>query len=111
MTNPTSPLNAPYKVNVEKDKTYSWCSCGLSKKQVGHVFEGLSELITMDLGKRGPGTFSVPGLMKIVKVHKPATKSRKGINPFTKEPMVFKAKPARSIVRVRALKGLKEMVK
>ena len=33
MTKPTSPQNAPYKVKVEKDKTYSWCSCGLSKKQ------------------------------------------------------------------------------
>ena len=85
------------------------CS-GVSKKDVGLIFDNLSELITMDIGKKGPGVFNIPGLMKIVRVHKPATKARKGINPFTKEPMTFKAKPARSTVKVRALKGLKEMV-
>jgi hypothetical protein len=83
---------------------------GLSKKEVTHVLNALSELISFDLGKKGPGVFNVPGLMKIVRVHKPATKARKGINPFTGEETVFKAKPARNIVKVRALKGLKEMV-
>jgi len=86
-------------------------SCGLSKKEIGVVFENLSDLIGMDIGKKGPGSFNIPGLMKIVRHHKPATKSRKGTNPFTGEPMVFKAKPARNVVKVRALKGLKEMVK
>mgnify|MGYP003332238999 CR=1 FL=1 len=85
-------------------------TCGLSKKEIVHVFENLQELINLDLGKKGPGVFNFPGLMKIVRVTKPATKARKGINPFTKEPMVFKAKPARNVVKVRALKGLKEMV-
>lgn len=83
---------------------------GLSKKEIVQVFENLQELINIDLGKKGPGVFNFPGLMKIVRVTKPATKARKGINPFTKEPMVFKAKPARNVVKVRALKGLKEMV-
>ena len=83
---------------------------GLSRKEVGHVLHALSELISFDLGKKGPGVFNVPGLMKIVRVHKPATKARKGINPFTGEETVFKAKPARNIVKVRALKALKEMV-
>lgn len=85
------------------------CS-GLSKKDVGAVFENLQQLIDLDLGKKGPGVFNFPGLMKIVKIKKPATKQRKGVNPFTKEPMIFKAKPARNVVKVRALKGLKEMV-
>lgn len=83
---------------------------GLSRKQVGAVFDGLSGLIKKDLSGRGPGTFTVPGLMKIKVVRKPATKSRKGTNPFTGEPMIFKAKPARKVVKVLALKGLKEMV-
>ena len=84
---------------------------GLSKKEVAGLLDSLAGLIKVDIGKKGPGVFSVPGLLKVVRVDKPATKARKGINPFTKEPMMFKAKPARSIVRVRALKSLKDMVK
>ena len=61
-------------------------------------------------GRRGPGAFTVPGLMKIVKVHKPRRAARKGINPFTGEEMMFKAKPAHNVVKVRPLKNLKEMV-
>lgn len=82
---------------------------GLSKKDVGGVFDTLGELIGHDL-KKGPGTFTVPGLMKVVVVRKPAVKARKGINPFTGEEMVFKAKPARNVVKVRPLKGLKDKV-
>jgi hypothetical protein len=52
----------------------------------------------------------MPGLCKIVVQHKPATKERKGINPFTKEETVFKAKPARNVVKIRPLKKLKDMV-
>jgi hypothetical protein len=84
-------------------------STGMSKKDVAHVLEKLGDLISLDVGK-GPGVFTIPGLVKVVRVHKPATKARKGINPFTKEPMMFKAKPARNIVRVRALKHLKDSV-
>ena len=82
----------------------------LSRKQVACVFDGLGTMIKKDLGKRGPGIFTVPGLMKIKVVRKPATKARKGINPFTGEEMMFKAKPARNVVKVLALKGLKDMV-
>ena len=82
----------------------------LTRKQVSTVFDDLATLIKKDLGKRGPGFFTVPGLMKIKVVRKPATKARKGVNPFTGEPMVFKAKPARNVVKVTALKGLKAMV-
>ena len=69
---------------------------GMSKKDVALVLEKLGDLISLDVGK-GPGVFTIPGLVKVVSVHKPATKARKGINPFTKEPMMFKAKPARNI--------------
>ncbi len=82
----------------------------LSRKEVASVFEEFSALIKKDIGKRGPGVFTVPGLMKIKVVRKPATKSRKGINPFTGEETVFKAKPSRNVVKVLALKALKEMV-
>lgn len=82
---------------------------GLSKKDVSGIIETLGELIALDLSK-GPGSFTVPGLMKITVVRKPATKARKGTNPFTGEEMTFKAKPARNVVRIRPLKGLKDRV-
>ena len=83
---------------------------GLTKQQVGSLFEELSKLIGKNLGNDGPGVFAIPGLLNIKVVRKPATEERKGINPFTKEEMVFKAKPAKNIVKVTALKGLKDMV-
>ena len=82
----------------------------LTKKQVAGLFDGLAGLIKKDIGKRGPGVFTVPGLLKIKVVRKPATKARKGINPFTGEEMMFKAKPARNVVKVLPLKNLKSMV-
>jgi len=83
----------------------------LSRKQVKSVFDALSQEIGSAVGKKGPGVFAVPGLMKIVVIQKPATKARKGINPFTKEEVMFKAKPARKVIKVRALKALKDMAK
>ncbi len=83
---------------------------GLSKKQISTVFESLTELIGNELGKKGPGIFIVPGLLKLKVVKKPATKAKQGINPFTKQPMMYKAKPARNAVKAYALKPLKEMV-
>ena len=82
---------------------------GITRKQVSTVFDGLSTMMKKDLTK-GPKMFTVPGLMKITVNVKPATKARKGTNPFTGEEMMFKAKPARKVVKVRALKGLKDMV-
>lgn len=81
----------------------------LKKKDVSAVFEELSNVIKRDL-KSGPGVINVAGLMKIKVVRKPAQKARKGINPFTKEEVVFKAKPARNVVKVQPLKTLKGMV-
>jgi len=83
---------------------------GLTKRDVTTIFASLGTLIGNDVGKKGPGIFTVPGMMKIVRVNKPATKARKGINPFTGQEMIFKAKPARSVVKIRPLKALKEMV-
>jgi len=83
---------------------------GLTKKQVGSVFEAMAGQIKKSLGSRGPGAYTVPGLMKLVVVRKPATPARKGINPFTGQETMFKAKPARNVVKVRPLKNLKDMV-
>lgn len=84
---------------------------GLNKKQVSAVFDSLVKNINEVLNKKGgPGTFAIPGLAKITVQRKPATKERKGVNPFTGEEQVFKAKPARNVIKVRPLKGLKDMV-
>jgi nucleoid DNA-binding protein len=83
---------------------------GLTKKDVSKVFEGLSELIGKELGKKGPGLFQIPGLLKLKVVRKPATKAKQGINPFTKEPMTIKAKPARNVIKALPLKALKDLV-
>lgn len=82
----------------------------IEKQEVATVLEGLAVLIEKNLGDNGPGAFTIPGLMKLTVVHKPASEEREGINPFTKEPTVFKAKPASKTVKVRPLKALKDMV-
>jgi nucleoid DNA-binding protein len=82
----------------------------LSKKQVSSVVETIGHVIHRHLKKGGAGEFTLPGLIKCVVKRKPATKARKGVNPFTGEMITFKAKPARNIVKVRALKKLKAMV-
>jgi nucleoid DNA-binding protein len=86
-------------------------STGLSRKQVSSVLDSLSEQIKSAVGRKGPGVFAVPGLMKITVIQKPATKARMGINPFTKLEQMFKAKPARKVVKVRPLKALKDFAK
>lgn len=83
-------------------------STDLSKKQVNGVLEELNTLIERSIKKRSVGEFTIPGVMKITTVKKPARKARKGINPFTGEETVFKAKPASTAVKVRPLKKLKE---
>jgi nucleoid DNA-binding protein len=89
-------------------KNIAWTT-QLHRKQVKHVFEALTDLIGKSVGKKGPGKFVVPGLLKIVVVQKPATKAHKGINPFTKQEKMFKAKPARRVIKVRASKTLKDL--
>jgi len=84
---------------------------GLAKRDVSGIFDELGGLIGKQLkGRSAPGMFTVPGLMKITVTRKPATKARPGVNPFTGEEIMIKAKPARNVVKVRPLKGLKDMV-
>ena len=80
----------------------------LNKKQVQAVLDELTNVIEGHIKKKGVGEFVLPGLLKITTVKKPATKARKGINPYTGEEVMFKAKPASTSVKVRPLKKLKE---
>ena len=83
---------------------------GLTKKQVSSVFDEFAIVIERHIKKRSPGKLVFSGLLKIEVKRKPATKARKGINPFTGEETVFKAKPARRVVKITPLKKVKEMV-
>ena len=81
---------------------------GLTKKQVSDVMQQMDALVEGSIKKRGAGEFTIPGMMKITTVRKPAVKARKGINPFTGEETMFKAKPASTAVKIRPLKKMKE---
>lgn len=80
----------------------------MTKKDVKNVLESLATIGYNEMKKTGE--FMLPGFAKFVVVKKPATKARKGINPFTKEPTVFKAKPARKVLKVRPVKAAKDAV-
>jgi DNA-binding protein HU-beta len=80
----------------------------LKKRDVKGVIETLATVGYKELKKTG--AFLVPGLVKFVVIKKPATKARKGINPFTKEPTIFKAKPARKVIKARPVKAAKDAV-
>ncbi len=101
---PAKPMTKSEIVSGIADAT------GLTKKDINSVFEAMAAQIKKSLGRSGAGAYTVPGLMKLVVKRKPATKARKGINPFTGEETVFKAKPARNVVKIRSLKNLKDMV-
>ncbi len=84
---------------------------GLTRKQVMEVMDSLSVQIQRHVKKRGgAGTFTLPGLLKIRTVRKPARKARAGINPFTGQETTFAAKPAHTVVKIQPLKALKDMV-
>jgi nucleoid DNA-binding protein len=118
----TAKMSAPKKANkpsikvgkapFKKSEIYTYVgeATDLSRKQVAGVFESFNLLIGEHLKKTGPGEFIFPGLIKCKIQRKPATKARKGVNPFTGEEIMIKAKPARNVVKVRPLKKLKEMV-
>lgn len=101
---PAKPMSKTEVVSGIADAT------GLTKKQVSSVLEAMAGQMKKSLGRRGPGVYTVPGLMKLTVVRKPATKARRGVNPFTGEETIFKAKPARNVVKIRPLKNLKDMV-
>jgi DNA-binding protein HU-beta len=96
-----APTKSEILIQISKDTS-------LSRKQVGSVFDSLGGVIKKSL--RGNGLFTLPGLLKLKVVKKPATKAREGVNPFTGEKMTFKAKPASKKVRAVPLKSLKGMV-
>jgi nucleoid DNA-binding protein len=101
---PKKPMNKTEILNALAEAT------NLSKQQVAGFLEELAGLMKKNLGEGGPGSFTIPDLLQIKVVRKPATEERKGVNPFTKQEMVIKAKPAKNVVKVTALKGLKTMV-
>ncbi|MEJ2529257.1 MAG: HU family DNA-binding protein [Gammaproteobacteria bacterium] len=83
----------------------------LTRKQVSAVFDSLAELIQRNMQKRGSGEFSIPQAgIKIRRVRKPARKARMGRNPATGETIKIAAKPASTVVKVAALKALKDTI-
>lgn len=81
---------------------------GVAAKDVRGVLAALETTVAASVHKKGAGSFTLPGLLKITTVHVPAKPKRKGINPFTKEETVFAAKPATTKIKVRPLKKLKD---
>ncbi len=97
----SAPTKSEVLAQISKDTD-------LSRKQVNAVFDSLNGIVRKSL--RSGGLFTLPGLMKMKVVKKPATKAREGTNPFTGDKMMFKAKPASKKVRIMPLKNLKAMV-
>ncbi|OGT19428.1 MAG: hypothetical protein A2V90_01250 [Gammaproteobacteria bacterium RBG_16_57_12] len=83
----------------------------VSKKDVSSVIAELGSVIEGHVNKNGAQTFTLPGVLKVKVVRRPAKKARKGINPFTGLETMFKAKPATNVVKILALKGLKDAAK
>lgn len=108
---------APTKMPSIKDplsksgmiKTITDVTC-LAKKDVVSVLDCFHQIIEKHVKSGGPGMFVMPGMMKISVVKKPARPARKGVNPFTGEEIMIKARPAYKAVKIKALKKLKEMV-
>lgn len=103
MPNVKDPLSKGGMIKAIMDMT------ALAKRDVVSVLEALTTVIELHVKSRGPGKFVLPGILKITVVKKPARPARKGINPFTGEETVFKAKPAHKVVKIKALKKLKEV--
>ncbi len=99
----------PVKTKLSKSQMFEALAedSGVTKSEVKKVWGSLERLIEASICERGHGQFTLPGLMKVTTVRRPAIKARRGINPFTKEETWFKAKPATTGVRIRALKKMK----
>lgn len=102
----------PVKTKLSKSQMFGALAedSGVPKSEVKKVWGSLERLIEASICERGYGQFTLPGLMKVTTVRRPAIKARRGINPFTKEEIWFKAKPATTGVRIRALKKMKGFV-
>lgn len=83
---------------------------GLNRKQAISALDTINAMVAQQLGKRGPGEILIPGLLKLNIVDRPATPQHEGINPFTKEPMTYKARAARKVIKVHPLKALKDAI-
>lgn len=110
-----SAAKAPPKIRAaakarSKGEIYNTLAehAGVTRKQVAAVFDGLNQMMVADLSK--DVVFKMPGMFKVAVQKRPATKAREGINPFTKEKVMFKAKPARKVIKARPLKALKDAV-
>jgi nucleoid DNA-binding protein len=99
----------PIKTKLTKSQVFELLAedSGVAKSDVKKVWGSLERVMEASISKRGSGQFTLPGLMKVTTVRRPAIKARRGINPFTKEETWFKAKPASTGVRIRALKKMK----
>ena len=99
----------PVKTKLSKSQMFEALAVdsGVPKSEVKKVWGSLERLIEASICERGYGQFTLPGLMKVTTVLRPAIKARRGINPFTKEEIWFKAKPATTGVRISALKKMK----
>lgn len=106
------PKNLSYKEPITKAEMFNTIAeaTQLSRKQVVAVFDCLAEVIHGHLKAKAAGMCTIGGLLKVEVKRKAATKARKGVNPFTGEEIMIKAKPARNVVKVKALKKLKAMV-
>jgi nucleoid DNA-binding protein len=104
---PTGPVKSRYSKSQIVQEIADITS--VARKEVGKMLEHLEDIIARHISPKGPGEFVLPGILKINTIKKPAKKARKGVNPFTGEEQMFKAKPASTAVKVRPLKKLKEM--
>lgn len=100
---PKGPLSKSALIQTLADKNEK-----LSRKDVKGILESIVTIGHAELKKNG--LFVIPGLVRMTVIKKPATKARKGINPFTKEPTVFKAKPARKVIKARPVKAAKDAI-
>jgi nucleoid DNA-binding protein len=81
---------------------------GITNTQAVSALDAIGAMVSQELGKQGPGDVLIPGLLRLMIVHKPATQQHEGVNPFTNEPMTYKAKAARRVIRVKSMKSLSE---
>lgn len=105
------PGNLVVKAPYTKSQVVAYLAeiTNLKRKDVMMVMDGVMDLMSAHLSKKGPGEFNFAGMLKCRVINKPATKARTGINPFTGQPTTFAAKPARNVLKIRPLKKLKEI--
>ncbi|MDH5544596.1 MAG: HU family DNA-binding protein [Gammaproteobacteria bacterium] len=110
---PVKMETGPVKEKMTKSQMYAQIAdeTGMSRKDVSGVLDAYSNIINRHIKRNSVGLFVMPGMFKVKVITKPARKARKGVNPFTGEEMMFKAKPATKVVKILPLKAMKEIVK